>query len=42
MRELGPGLYTALSEDAGRWGVVESTTVEGNMCFMVIRHAGWL
>jgi SAM-dependent methyltransferase len=25
---------------AGRWGVVESTRVEGNMCFLVIRHAG--
>lgn len=25
---------------AGRWGVVESATVEGNMCFLVVRHAG--
>jgi ubiquinone/menaquinone biosynthesis C-methylase UbiE len=24
---------------AGRWGVVESTKVEGNMCFLVVRHA---
>jgi hypothetical protein len=21
---------------AGRWGVVESATVEGNMCFLVV------
>jgi len=25
---------------AGRWGVVESTRVEGNMSFLVVRHAG--
>ena len=25
---------------AGRWAVVESMKVEGNMCFMVVRHAG--
>ena len=25
---------------AGGWGVVESTKVEGNMCFVVVRHAG--
>jgi hypothetical protein len=25
---------------AGRWAVVESMTVEGNMCFLVVRHAG--
>lgn len=25
---------------ANRWGVVESTKVEGNMCFLVVRHAG--
>ena len=25
---------------AGRWGVVESAHVEGNMCFLVVRHAG--
>jgi SAM-dependent methyltransferase len=24
----------------GRWGVVESMSVEGNMCFLVVRHAG--
>jgi hypothetical protein len=23
---------------AGRWGVVESTKVEGNMCFLTVRH----
>jgi len=23
---------------AGQWGIVESTKVEGNMCFLVIRH----
>jgi SAM-dependent methyltransferase len=40
--ELGPPL--ALDElretIAGRWGAIESTTVEGNMCFLVVRHAG--
>ena len=25
---------------AGEWGVVESTNIEGNMCFLVVRHAG--
>jgi len=25
---------------AGRWGVVESMNMEGNMCFLVVRHAG--
>jgi SAM-dependent methyltransferase len=25
---------------AGRWAVVESMAVEGNMCFLVVRHAG--
>lgn len=25
---------------AGRWAAIESTTVEGNMCFLVARHAG--
>jgi len=25
---------------AGRWGVVESTRVQGNMSFLVVRHAG--
>jgi len=25
---------------AGQWGIVESTKVEGNMCFLVVRHAG--
>jgi hypothetical protein len=25
---------------AGGWGEVESTRVEGNMCFLVVRHAG--
>ena len=28
------------SRVAGEWGVVESTMLEGNMCFMVVRHAG--
>lgn len=25
---------------AGRWAVIESVTLEGNMCFLVVRHAG--
>ena len=25
---------------AGRWAVVESAAVQGNMCFLVVRHAG--
>jgi len=25
---------------AGGWGVVESANVEGNMCYLVVRHAG--
>lgn len=25
---------------ADRWGIVESAMVEGNMCFVVVRHAG--
>ena len=25
---------------AGRWAVVESVTLDGNMCFLVVRHAG--
>jgi SAM-dependent methyltransferase len=25
---------------AGRWGIVESVTIEGSMCFLVVRHAG--
>lgn len=25
---------------ASRWGVVKSARVEGNMCFLVVRHAG--
>ena len=39
-------LGTPLSLDAlratvaGQWAVVESIAVEGNMCFMVVRHAG--
>lgn len=25
---------------AGRWAVIESVALEGNMCFLVVRHAG--
>ena len=25
---------------AGRWAVIESVSLEGNMCFLVVRHAG--
>jgi hypothetical protein len=25
---------------AGAWGVVESRAIEGNMCFLVVRHGG--
>lgn len=25
---------------AGRWAVIESMSLEGNMCFLVVRHAG--
>jgi ubiquinone/menaquinone biosynthesis C-methylase UbiE len=41
-RELGaPLTLDELRETvAGRWAVVESMTVEGNMCFLVVRHAG--
>ena len=40
--ELGPPLTLDEFREtvAGRWGVVESTTIEGNMCFLVVRHAG--
>ena len=40
--ELGsPFTLDELGETvAGRWAVIESKTVEGNMCFMVLRHAG--
>jgi hypothetical protein len=42
MGELGPPVTRdELCERlAGGWGVVESTRVEGNMCFVVVRHAG--
>jgi hypothetical protein len=40
--ELGPPLtLDQLRETvAGRWAVIESMRMEGNMCFMVLRHAG--
>ena len=40
--ELGPPLTVEELRDmiAGGWAVVESMTVEGNMCFIVARHAG--
>lgn len=40
--ELGPPLTPGELREtvAGRWAVVESMAVEGNMCFLVVRHAG--
>lgn len=40
--ELGPPLtIDHLRETvAGSWAVIESTSMEGNMCFLVVRHAG--
>jgi hypothetical protein len=40
--ELGPPFTVEELRDmiAGGWAVVESMTVEGNMCFIVARHAG--
>ena len=40
--ELGPPLtLDQLRETvAGHWAVIESESLEGNMCFLVVRHAG--
>jgi SAM-dependent methyltransferase len=40
--ELGPPVSREeLCETvAGRWAVIESVTLEGSMCFLVVRHAG--
>lgn len=40
--ELGPALTLDELRDviAGEWAVIESATLEGNMCFLVARHAG--
>lgn len=40
--ELGPPLTLdqLLETVAGRWAVIESMSLEGNMCYLVVRHAG--
>jgi SAM-dependent methyltransferase len=40
--EFGPPLTLEEHREkvAGRWGVVESTRTEGNMSFLLVRHAG--